>query len=303
MRLLHSPGRIPLISELGLIVLLAWMVSGWLLPGERTESPGLMQDAAGPAVILPDLTSLLAVPLFGKPAPKAKPAAKPVAQKTKSVVQSRLNIKLLGTVVAGDHSAAIISLAASSEQQAVFIGDTIQPGVKLFAVEAEAIVVERGGMLERVSLEQSEKLSSSPLSATDSAYMGASTMVPASAVGTSAINTATGSAATSGVTRQVDRVTLQKKISDFPALMSEARLVPHFVDGKSDGFVISDIVIGSLYQQVGLQNGDIIRKVNGKQVTSAQQAMDMYRALESATSIDLELMRAGQVQQVHYDIH
>jgi len=109
---------------------------------------------------------------------------------------------------------------------------------------------------------------------------------------------------TSGAIRQqeVDRATLQKKISDFPSLMSEARVVPHFLDGKSDGFVITDIVVGSLYQQVGLQNGDVIRKVNGKQVTSAQQAMAMYKALESATSIDLELMRAGQVQQVHYDI-
>ncbi len=237
-------------------------------------------------VALPDLAELLAVPLFGKPAPIAKPAAKPVAQAVKPVVVSRLKIKLLGTVVAGDNSAAIISLDGSGEQQVVIVGSAIEPGVKLFAVEAEAIVVERGGMLERVSLELEAKLvSAAAMTATD-------------------MNSVPGTTTASGANRQqqVDRTMLQKQISDFPSLMSEARVVPHFLDGESDGFVITDIVIGSLYQQVGLQNGDIIRKVNGEQVSNAQQAMAMYKALESATSIDLELMRAGQVQQVHYDI-
>lgn len=286
---MNTFGKMPLITEFGLVILLAWMVSGWLLPGEEKMQPAAtVQNTKVSAVALPDLAELLAVPLFGKPAPRAKPATKPVAH-AKPVVASRLNIKLLGTVVAGKNSAAIISLTGNGEQQVVFVGDAIQPGVKLFAVEEAAIVVERAGMLERVSLEQSGKLISTPMAA----------------ISGGAGITATGATATAGVvTRQqdIDRATLQQKISDFPSLMSEARVVPHFSDGKSDGFVITDIVIGSLYQQVGLQNGDIIRKVNGKQVSSAQQAMAMYKALESATAIDLELMRAGQVQQVHYDI-
>ena len=58
----------------------------------------------------------------------------------------------------------------------------------------------------------------------------------------------------------------------------------------------------SLYGQVGLKNGDIIRKVNGQQITSAEEAMIMYQALQSATMISVELMRAGKVQQVHYNI-
>jgi len=102
--------------------------------------------------------------------------------------------------------------------------------------------------------------------------------------------------------RRVDRKHLQNQISDFPKLLSQARVVPHFQGGKPDGFVIGDIVPGSLYGQIGLQNGDIIRKVNGQQVTNAQQAMAMYQALKSASSINLELMRAGQVQRMHYNI-
>ena len=277
-------GKMPLLAEFGLVVLLAWMVSGWLLAGGGKMQPAsTLQNIKVSTAGLPDLEELLTVSLFGKP--PSKPAAKPVVQRVKPMVVNRLNIKLLGAVVAGDNSAAIISFASSGEQQVVFVGDAIQPGIKLFAVEAEAVVVEHGGALERVSLEQGEELSSLSLS----------TIIPGGAAGGSATIPRESR-------RQVDRAMLQKKISDFPSLMSEARVVPHFTDGKPDGFVITDIVIGSLYQQVGLQNGDIIRKVNGKQVSSAQQAMAMYRALENATSIDLELMRTGQMQQVHYDI-
>ena len=100
----------------------------------------------------------------------------------------------------------------------------------------------------------------------------------------------------------MSRSQVQQQLNDLPALLSQARVVPNYTNGKPDGFVISDIVQGSLYQQAGLQNGDVILRVNGQQVTNAKQAMSMYQGLQNAAAIDLELMRAGQVKQVHYDI-
>jgi len=266
--------RLPRLAELVLVLTLAWMVAGWLVGGNSEISRlSVTSGQSGPA--LPEISALTAVPLFGEVA-KAVVQAKPVA----AVVQpSRLNIKLLGTVVGEDHAAAIVQLTSSREQNVFFVGDSIQPGVKLQAVEAEAIVVERSGVLERISMEEGAALISSAMPAP----VG---ITPAPSM----------------MRRGVSRNQLQSQISDFPKLLSQARVIPHFLDGKSDGFVITDIVPGSLYGQVGLQNGDIIRKVNGQQVTSAEQAMAMYQALQNAPSIDLELMRAGQVQQVHYDV-
>lgn len=100
----------------------------------------------------------------------------------------------------------------------------------------------------------------------------------------------------------MSRDQVQQQLGDLPALLSQARVVPNYSNGKADGFVISEISQGSLYQQAGLQNGDVILRVNGQQVTSAQQAMSMYQGLQNAAAIDLELMRAGQMKQVHFDI-
>ena len=303
MRLSHSPGRIPLLSELGLLVLLAWMVSGWLLPEEKTASLGLLHESAVPAAALPDLTGLLAVPLFGE-VPAQAQAPKSVAKVASPVVQSPLTLKLLGTVVAGDESAAIISLSSGSDQRVFLLGETIQPGVTLHAVEPWAIVVDRAGVLERISLEQGQKLAATPMPVPMPTGTG---IQPAAlpAMQQHQMNrsrTQQQSMVGSQEQRRMSRDQVQQQLGDLPALLSQARVVPNYSNGKADGFVISEISQGSLYQQAGLQNGDVILRVNGQQVTSAQQAMSMYQGLQNAAAIDLELMRAGQMKQVHFDI-
>jgi len=104
------------------------------------------------------------------------------------------------------------------------------------------------------------------------------------------------------VNRKIDRNKLNSQMRNFSTLLSQARVSPHFTNKKPDGFTISEIVKGSLYEEIGLKNGDVIKKVNGESVTGAEQAMRMYRELQSATFIDVEVERAGTLQQISYVI-
>ena len=279
---LSTLNRLPLLSEFALVILLAWVISGWLLPPQPdTQISNTMDSIEKTATLLPDLNSMLAVKLFGQPAQQPKPAAA-VPPRSKVVIKRPLTLKLLGTVVAGTSSAAIISIKPGAEQQAYFIADTIQAGVILQSVEANAIVVNRGGSLERISLEEGGKLASSPLATT--------------------ISTTPNQQPARSMNKTMSRAHLQKQLNNFPALLSQARAVPHFVNGKIGGFSVTNIVPGSLYQQAGLQNGDIIVSVNGEKITGAQQAMAIYTKLKSSTSLDLELIRAGGMQSIHYNI-
>jgi len=276
--------RLPLFSELTLIILLAWMVTGWFLPEQESSLSNMVVDIEETVVMLPDLNAMLAVKLFGQPPQiKAQHTAPTAIAKPKPVVLRPLTIKLLGTVVAGKGSAAIIAISQGSEQRAFFLGDTIQPGVVLKTVEAESILVDRSGNLERISLEQNGKLNSAPSATTETlASRPTHTKPPMSKI--------------------IGRAHLQKQLQNFPALLSQARAIPHFINGQIGGFSVSDIVPGSLYQQAGLQNGDIITTINGEKITGAQQAMNIYTKLKNAPSLDLELLRAGSVQNIHYDI-
>ncbi len=268
--------------EYGLVIASAWVVSGMFVPLSVPLVQPEQSQVATPAK--PETVSdhFKTVPLFGKVKTQAetKSTPKPVA-----VVASKLNIKLVGTVVAGDKSAAMVSVNDGKKQRVFFLREDIQPGVRLEKVEPEAIVVDNHGKMERIAIEKGKAIAAAPTNTI------ANTAKPA--IRRPVLPTSS---------RRIDRGRLQKQMRNFSTLLSQARVTPHFNNGKPDGFMISEIVKGSLYEEIGLQNGDIIQKVNGETVTGAEQAMRMYRELQSATFIDVEVVRNGVVQQLSYVI-
>jgi len=279
--------KAPICSEIILIIALAWVSSSLLLPANTAihSDQALQKITSGDR--LPNVSNLIAVPLFGAIKSHVQPV-KTLPQAPKPIVSSPLHITLLGTVVAKDHAAAIIAMVGGREQQVVFLGDSIQPGVVLKSVEAEAIMVDHDGKLERISLEQGAKLTSAPA-------------LPSNPPGMAADLFRSHTQA-APMRKQMNRHQLHQQLQNFPALLSQARVLPHIVNGKPAGFTITEIVPGSLYQQAGLQNGDIILSINGTHIHDASQAMQMYQTLKSASALDLELLRAGQLRQIHYDI-
>jgi len=266
-------GKLPFLANLILVLISAWIVAGWFVSnGPSLQVVGQSEVSRQPLPAMVDIQGNI----FGNPSAKAV-SAKPVVA---PVVQSPLNVKLLGTVVAGESSAAVIEMGASHEQRVLFIGSTLQPGVKLHEVLADAIVLDRGGKFEKVRLEKLGGLTASPVT---------QTLQPSSA-------------AKPQKHKSMSRSALPAPASgEFMKILSQARVTPHFVNGKTEGFLVSNIVPGSVYELAGLQNGDVVRKVNGQSVSNAQQAMVMYQELQKGGSISLEFLRAGQPRQLHYD--
>ena len=85
-------------------------------------------------------------------------------------------------------------------------------------------------------------------------------------------------------------------------LLTQARALPYMEQGKTVGFRISEIVPGSLYEKIGLQNGDVIQKVNSQDVDDPAKFFQMYQSLKEERSISIDLMRGGQRQTLNYEI-
>ena len=289
---MNLSAKLPLLSEIALLIGFAWLISGWLIPDQAMKTPGLPSLTSESPDTLPPLSRLISIPLFGKAAPAPKPA-KAVKPRPKPVVVAPLTIKLLGTVVANAESAAIIAKNARAEQRVFFIGDTIEPGVILKSVEASAIVVSHNGKSERISMEKNAIAGLTPTS-----------MPPGSMPVIAPPQRMRPGRPGIPNSRQLkfNRSKLNTQLQDFPKLLSQARVIPNMINGRANGFKITEIAPGSLYQQAGLQNGDIIMSVNGKPITGAKQAMAMYQQLQRANSIDLIFRRAGTPQRIHYDI-
>ena len=85
--------------------------------------------------------------------------------------------------------------------------------------------------------------------------------------------------------------------SDLASLLTQARVMPHVTagsSGKPDGVVINEIQPGSLFENAGLVNGDVIQEVNGRAVTGVADLVSMYRDLKPGASLSVKVTRAGR---------
>ncbi|PIP02880.1 MAG: hypothetical protein COX55_02870 [Zetaproteobacteria bacterium CG23_combo_of_CG06-09_8_20_14_all_54_7] len=267
--------RLPLYTELGLLALLIWLLAGWLLPSdEGSSSASQPQPSETASLGQPALSELIAVPLFGKTPPQSAAKAGP-AQQSPPMLKP-LHIILRGTVVAREHSAAVLLLDGKLPQKTVFVGEQIQPGVTLFHVDADTVVIEQSGRRQLVSL-QSNLLQGATVSA-DKPTTISSNMADAGGLSVA-----------------------RPRVAGLARLLTQAIFTPHVSDGKQDGLQISHIVIGLPFQKIGLYNGDIIRSVNGQVFNQTEQQLDLLSIMQAPGSIDYEIFRAGKIQHIHDD--
>jgi len=85
-------------------------------------------------------------------------------------------------------------------------------------------------------------------------------------------------------------------------ILTQARAIPYLEQGKTVGFKISEIVPGSIYEKIGLQNGDIIQRVNSQDVDDPAKFFQLYQGLKNERSIAIDLLRGGQRQTLNYEI-
>lgn len=78
-------------------------------------------------------------------------------------------------------------------------------------------------------------------------------------------------------------------------LSRSLRALPHRGRGDTfDGFKLMGIRSGSLADSCGIRNGDIVHSANGRPLTSVSEVMEATAALQSATTLSLQLTRQGQ---------
>jgi len=100
----------------------------------------------------------------------------------------------------------------------------------------------------------------------------------------------------------VDQREVTASTENISQLLTQARALPYMEQGKTVGFRISEIVPGSLYEKIGLLNGDIIQKINSQDVDDPAKFFQMYQSLKEERSISIDLMRGGQRQTLNYEI-
>ena len=98
------------------------------------------------------------------------------------------------------------------------------------------------------------------------------------------------------------KATVNGALSDLSNLATQARIVPSFKNGVANGFKLFSIVPDSLYSKIGIQNGDVIRRINGYEMNSPDKALEIYQKLRDANRIEVEIERRGDTIRKSYSI-
>lgn len=281
------PGRkwFPVALNVAAVLLLTYSMAQWtwrIFTPPKMPIVAATDASAQTAAAALDIEELLAAHLFGKSAPEAMPAAAPIEE----IPESSLNMMLTGVVAAGEDSLALIRV--NDEPETPFaIGEELTRGVTLRAVYPDRAIIERRGVTEALLLEDA---AASLLNAPVAERPTASTRT--AAVG--------GVQAQGNNTFTIDRTALNEQLRDQD-LFRQALMVPN----AGGGFLVRQIQPGSLYEQLGLKVGDVIRGVNGRSVNTVDQVLEVYQQLggvDELTGVQLEVMRGGRIQQLQYTI-
>jgi general secretion pathway protein C len=100
----------------------------------------------------------------------------------------------------------------------------------------------------------------------------------------------------------MDRREVEGVLQDFNKLLTQIRVVPHFSNGKPDGFKVFNIRPNSLFMKLGMVNGDIIKRVNGLDITGPEQALQMFQQLRDESRITLDLERFRKNLTLQYEV-
>lgn len=100
----------------------------------------------------------------------------------------------------------------------------------------------------------------------------------------------------------VQRGLIDKVLANQAELMRSARVVPHEENGRVVGVKLYGIRRSSLLGKLGLQNGDLLRTVNGFDMSSPDTALEAYAKLRSASALSLAVTRRGTAVTMDYQV-
>jgi len=251
-----------------------------------------------PARTWADVASIIDRNLFN-----ASTLAPTAIEQSESYEKSRLPLKLLATLASGESSWASFEDTGSRQHYVARVNAPVcrasqfvacsYGGVILQRVERCRVVLQNQGRREELVLEGAAACKEGGVG-----VARASAPPPAVARGR-------------GVRAQVERLAenrfavpreeVESAAQNPAALYSQARILPRYAEGKMIGVQLNAIRPGSLFAQVGIQDGDTVTQVNGVTVATPEDGQRLLQEFSEGGELRVTVQgRDGQVRELSY---
>lgn len=194
------------------------------------------------------------------------------------------DIILIGTVVGPKELSYAVFKDNAGIQEIFKIGESVFSLGNLYEVKKDTVMIKKGEKMTEIPIEDVKvkeiKKQASAGSPTASAFaqkIGRGTYI-------------------------VDQAKLQQAISNPSQMMTDARLKPNIVNGREGGFMLSEVKPGGIYNSLGLQDGDVLLRINEYDISNPERALQAFTALKGLERVQVDLIRAGSRMTMTYQI-
>ena len=171
--------------------------------------------------------------------------------KVEELAETQLNLTLVGTVCSGcPDDCAVIEDKTKRKQTLTKVGDAIA-GAQIVKITRGAVVLRVGTRDEVLLMEERQGEQS-------------------------------GTVRKRPVTSQtiaLKKTDVDNAFGNMNQLLSQARIRPYFAAGKQEGFMINRIKPGSIFEHMGIRNGDIISGIDDQDISRPDDMLNLYREL------------------------
>lgn len=260
----EKAGAVQLLVQVVLVLVLAWQLAYWTWRFAAPAPLASPPDRAAPPV---DLAAIAR--LFGAAAPASSAPGSAAGLRLKGVVAPTPGV-----------AASAIFASPGGKDAAIFVGRDVAPGVKLEEVHPDHVIIARAGVRSRIDLEQQHSVA---------APVRGNGHAPGFR-----INVAHASANQFSFSRRE----LDEALRD-PNQLGYLGQIGMPAGG---GVRMEAAPAGSLAAKLGLQPGDIIRKVNGQPVASPGDLARLYQQFATLSQVQAEIQRGGTTLHLSYQI-
>lgn len=238
-------------------------------------------DANKPAVFYSLITKR---DIFNSAPPPAPPVQEVIP------VATPLKLKLWGVAIHTNarSSYSIIEDLGARKQGVYGIDAAVPGGATVKAIAWDKVILDHNGKEEVLEL-----TSKSPAGVAPKPAVGAAPAPPANGGSIQA---------TAENEFLVPRAEVDSALENMSQLFTQIRAVPHFEGGQSIGFRLFAIRRGSLFDRIGLKNGDIITSINGSEMNDPSRAVALLQELREAQNLKVGAIRNQQPLELTYNI-
>src|SRR5438128_5190983 len=203
-------------------------------------------------------------------------------------------LRLWGVALDGREARAVIEDAATHHQDLYRVGDVIG-GARVAAIDWDRVTFARAGREETLEL-----VSPDAAAGTEAAPAGDSDESRSAATDHPARDERI--RRTSENAFVVDRRELDGAADNMSALLTQASAIAELRDGRPAGFRLFQIRSDSLFTRLGLQDGDVVQRVNGRAIADPAALLGFLARLKTEPRVALDIVRGDAPRTLVYEL-